>query len=181
MFITEAFAATAAVTDPAVKGAFPPFDTSTYPSQLLWLAITFGLLYYMMSRVALPRVSKILESRSARISDDVNAASAAQKAADDAGAHYEKTLGDAKAIVQKSAQEMREKLAAESDSSRKALEADLNVRLNEAEAKIAAGKAQAMSNVSTIAADAAGAIVRQITGREADPKAVAQAIAGLKA
>jgi F-type H+-transporting ATPase subunit b len=181
MFITEAFAATAATNDPAAKGAFPPFDVSTYPSQLLWLAITFGLLYYVMSRVALPRVSKILEARSARIADDVNAAAAAQKAADDAGAHYEKTLGDAKAVVQKSAQELREKLAAESDAKRKALEADLNARLSEAEAKIAAGKAQAMTNVSTIAADAAGAIVRQITGREADPKAIAQAVAGLKA
>lgn len=180
MFITEAFAATAAATAPVAKGPFPPFDTSTYASQLFWLAITFGLLYYMMSRVALPRVAKILEVRSARIAGDVNAASAAQKAADDAGAHYEKTLGDAKAVVQKSAQELRETLAAESDAKRKALEADLNVRLADAEAKIAAGKAQAMSNVSTIAADAAGAIVRQITGREADSKAIAQAVAGLK-
>lgn len=181
MFITDAFAATAAANDPAVKGVFPPFDTSSFPSQLFWLAITFGLLYYVMSRIALPRVSKILEARSAQIADDMNAAAAAQKAADDAGAHYEKTLGDAKAIVQKSAQDLREKLVEESDSKRKALEADLNARLSEAEAKIAAGKAQAMSNVSMIAADAAGAIVRQITGREADPKAIAEAVAGLKA
>lgn len=188
MFITEAFAATNAIAatnasaaDAAARVSFPPFDTSTYPSQLLWLVITFGLLYFVMSRIALPRVSKIFEARSARIADDMNAAAAARKAADDAGAHYEKTLGDAKAVVQKSAQELREKLAAESDSRRKALEADLNARLSEAEAKIVAGKAQAMSNVSTIAADAAGAIVRQITGREADPRAIAEAVAGLKA
>ena len=68
--------------------------------------------------------------------------------------------------------------AANRDAKRKALETNLNARLAEAEAKIAAGKAQAMNNVSAIATEAAGAIVRQITGRDADPQALAKAVAG---
>lgn len=182
MFITEAIAATAAQpgANAAAKGPFPPFDVSTFAGQLFWLAITFGALYWIMSRVALPRVEKILEVRRLRIEGDLEAASAAQKSAEDAVAHYEKTLADAKAAVQKDVQVLRERLAADTDSKRKALESELNARIAAAEEKIAASKAQAMSNVSAIAADAAGAIVRQITGREADPKAVAQAVAGVK-
>ena len=58
------------------SGSFPPFDSSTFSSQLIWLAITFGLFYYLMSRVALPRISGILETRSDRIAQDLDVASA---------------------------------------------------------------------------------------------------------
>jgi F-type H+-transporting ATPase subunit b len=170
MFISDAFAATAANSSaPAAKGVFPPFDVSTFPAQLFWLVITFGTLYFVMSRIALPRVAKIIDTRRLRIDNDL---------AEEAGAHYERTLADAKATVQKSVQDVRDNLAADSNAKRKALEINLNAHLAEAEAKIAAGKAQAMYNVSAIATEAAGAIVRQITGRDADPQALAKAVAG---
>ncbi len=175
MFISEAVAATAPVAGAA--RVFPPFDTTTFAGQLFWLALTFGGLYFIMSRVALPRVANILETRRARIAGDLEAAVAAQKAADEAGAAYEKTLGDAKASAQKTVQSLRDQLTAETDSRRKALDADLNGKLAAAEQTIAGTKAQAMTNVSAIAGDAAGAIVRHITGRDADPKAVADAVA----
>ena len=179
MFISDAFAATAANSSaPAAKGVFPPFDVSTFPAQLFWLVITFGTLYFVMSRIALPRVAKILDTRRLRIGNDLDVAAAAQKLAEEAGAHYERTLADAKATVQKSVQDVRDNLAADSNAKRKALESNLNAHLAEAEAKIAAGKAQAMDNVSAIATEAAGAIVRQITGRDADPQALAKAVAG---
>ncbi len=181
MFITEAVAATAAQ-DHAAGAAghsavFPPFDVSSFASQLLWLAISFGVLYYVMARVALPRVAGILEKRSGQIASDLDTAAAAQKQANEAGAAYEKTLGDAKANAQKTVQQLRDTLTAETESKRKALEADLNGKLAAAEATIAATKADAMTNVSAIATDAASAIVRQITGRDADPKVVANAVA----
>ncbi|HEY8580860.1 MAG TPA: F0F1 ATP synthase subunit B', partial [Beijerinckiaceae bacterium] len=100
MFISEAVAATAAPAAGAAR-VFPPFDTATFAGQLFWLAIIFGGLYYVMSRVALPRVAAILENRQSRIAGDLEAASAAQKSADEAGAASEKTLADAKANAQK--------------------------------------------------------------------------------
>jgi F-type H+-transporting ATPase subunit b len=178
MFITEAFAAATAAPGAAVDKVFPPFDTSTFASQLFWLAITFGTLYYVLSKIAIPRVTEILETRRARISGDLDAAVAAKKAADDAGAAYEKSLADAKATAQKNVQSLRDKLAAEADARRKALEADLNSKLAAAEEQIGAMKAQAMTNVSAIAADAAAAIVRQVTGREADSALIQDAMKG---
>ncbi|MDB5571520.1 MAG: synthase subunit [Hyphomicrobiales bacterium] len=183
MFITEAVAATAAQ-DHAAGAAghsavFPPFDVSTFASQIVWLAIAFGLLYFVMARVALPRVAGILEKRSGLIAGDLETAAAAQKQANDAGLAYEKTLGDARANAQKTVQQLRDALTAETETKRKALEADLNGKLATAEATIAATKADAMTNVTAIASDAASAIVRQITGRDADPKVVAAAVAAV--
>ncbi len=59
---------------PGGKTAFPPFQTQTFPSQLVWLAISFVLLYVLMAKVALPRIGAIFEERSKRISGDLKAA-----------------------------------------------------------------------------------------------------------
>ncbi len=161
-------------------GAFPPFDSTTFSSQLVWLAITFGALYYLMSKVALPRVANILETRQARISGDLDAATAMQGKATEAGAAYEKTLADAKARAQATAQQTRDKLAADADAKRKALEAELNTKLEAAEAQVSAMKAQAMTNVGSIAAEAASAIVAQITGKTPDAAQISAAVAATK-
>jgi F-type H+-transporting ATPase subunit b len=159
---------------------FPPFETATFPSQLLWLAITFGALYYVMSKIALPRVGAVIEDRKARIAGDLNDAAAMQQKADAAAAAHEKTLADARARAQGLAQEARDKLAAEADLKRKALEDELAGKLVVAESQIAATRAQAMTNVESIARDAAGAIFERILGRPADAKAVAAAVASVK-
>ena len=55
-------------------GTFPPFDASTFAGQIFWLVITFGFLYYLMSKIALPRVSEILETREIKIDGDLKSA-----------------------------------------------------------------------------------------------------------
>jgi F-type H+-transporting ATPase subunit b len=156
-------------------GVFPPFDASTYPSQILWFVIAFAILYALMSRVALPRVGEIKTMRSDKIASELDQAQKLQAEADAAGAAYEKTLADAKARAQSLAQEMHAKLAAETAGKRHELEADLNIRLAAAEAQIRDMKAKAMSNVSAIAREAAAQIVQHLTGRPADVNAIARA------
>jgi F-type H+-transporting ATPase subunit b len=159
---------------------FPPFDASTFPSQLLWLAITFGALYYVMAKIALPKVGAVIENRKARIAKDLNDAAAMQQQADAAAAAHEKTLADARAKALGVAQEARDKLAAEGDLKRKALEDELAAKLAAAESQIAATRTQAMSTVESIARDAAGAIFERILGRPADSNAIAAAVASVK-
>jgi F-type H+-transporting ATPase subunit b len=159
---------------------FPPFDASTFPSQLLWLAITFGALYYIMSKIALPKVGGIIETRRARIAKDLNDAAALQHQADAAAAAHEKTLADARMKALGVAQEARDKLAAEAEVKRKALDDELAAKLAASESQIAATRAEAMKSVEGIASDAAGAIFERIIGRPADSSAVAAAIAATK-
>ena len=157
--------------------AFPPFDPKTFPSTIFWLIVTFGLLYLMMSRYALPRVDSILKTRSKRIHGDIAAANKMRDEAREAAAAYDKTLQEARARSQQLAAETRQATKLEQDNKRQALELDLNGKLAAAEQRIAETKASAMSNVGQIATEAASAIVQHITGKPADPDAVARAIA----
>jgi F-type H+-transporting ATPase subunit b len=160
---------------------FPPFESGTFPSQLLWLAITFGALYYFMSRKALPQVGAVIQERKARIAKDLDEATGMQQKADAAAAAHQKSLANARTKAQELAQAARDQLAAESEAKRKALEAELATKFAAAERQIAGTRAQAMANVSSIARDAAGAIVERLIGRPAKPEAVAAAVDSVKA
>jgi F-type H+-transporting ATPase subunit b len=159
------------------KGAFPPFNSQTFASQLVWLAITFVLLYVILAKVALPRVGGIIAHRQKRIADDFAEAEQSKTQSDAAVAAYEKALADARARAQAIANATREKQAAEADATRKRLEDQLNAKLAEAEKSIAATKQDAMVNVHGIAADAAKAIVERLIGTAPADGAVAAAVA----
>jgi F-type H+-transporting ATPase subunit b len=162
-------------------GPFPPFDPANFSPLLIWLALTFGLFYLLMSKVALPQVAGILHARRGKINKDIKDANTLRAEAEAAAAALEKTLADARAKALTLAQETQAKLGAEAEAKRHALEANLTAQLSESEAKISAMKSTAMANVDTIAKDAAAAIVSHLTGKPADEKAVAAAITSTKA
>jgi F-type H+-transporting ATPase subunit b len=179
--MAQAQAQTTHATTEAPGGAhedvgFPPFQTETYAGQLLWLSITFVVLYALMSKLVLPRLTGIIENRRSIIARDLDEAAAMKTRAEEAGASYEKALAEAKGRAQALAQETRAKLASESDAKRKALEADLNKRLGESEATIAARKAEAMGHVRGIARDTASAIIERLTGKAPAPQTVEAAL-----
>jgi F-type H+-transporting ATPase subunit b len=167
---------TTGATPAAGQATFPPFARETFVPQLLWFAITFGLLYFLLSRLVLPRLTGIIESRRETIARDLDEAAAMKTRAEEAGTAYEKALAEAKARAQALAQETRSQLAADAESKRKALEADLAARLAQAESAIAAKKSDAMSNVRGIARETAIAIVERLTGRAPAPQAVEAAL-----
>jgi F-type H+-transporting ATPase subunit b len=161
---------------PGGHGGFPPFQKDTFASQLVWLAVTFVLLYVVMAKVALPRVGSIIDARRARIDADLAKANQLKLGAGQAMAAYEKALSDARGRAQTLAAETRDRLNADAEKARKVVEDQLNHKLVDAEKTIAATKTQAMSNVRTIAIDAAGAIVARLTGSAASEGAVAGAV-----
>ena len=158
------------------KGAFPPFNKTTFASQLFWLVIAFALLYALMAKWVLPRIGAIIENRQKRIADDIADAGKLKVQSDEAIAAYEKALADARARAQTIANETRDKQAAAADATRKKLEAELNAKLADAEKTIAATKQAALANVRGIAIDAAKAIVERLIGTEPNDKTVAAAV-----
>jgi F-type H+-transporting ATPase subunit b len=157
-------------------GAFPPFQSETFASQLFWLGIAFVLLYVVMAKVALPRVAGIIAARRESIDRDLSAAGQLKADAEAAMQAYEKTLAEARARAQTLASETRAKLNAEAEEARKVLEASLHAKLAEAEHTIADTKNRAMSNVRGIAAEAASAIVSKLTGLAPAEHAIAEAL-----
>lgn len=147
-----------------VTGVFPPFDSTTFASQLLWLAIAFGLLYLMMKRVALPRIGSILEERRDRIDGDIAEAARLQQKTDAAIESYETALAQARTNAHAIAEETRGKIRAELDVKRKSVEENLAGKVTEAEGRIAQTKAAALGHVDEIAADIAQSVVAQLAG-----------------
>ncbi len=165
------------------SGVFPPFDQSTYASQLLWLAITFGLFYVLMQKVIVPRVGSILEDRHGRIAQDLDEAARLKSEADAAVETYEKELAAARAKASSIGSAARDAAKAKADADRVAIEADLADKLAAAEKRIASIKEQAFADVGNIAEETATAIVDQLVGakvKDADVKAAVAAASEVK-
>lgn len=146
------------------SGVFPPFDPSTFGTQLIWLALSFVVLYFAMSRLALPRIGAILDDRKGRIDGDLAAADNARQKTDAAIAAYEEALSNARKKSQAIAEETRAGIQADIDSKRKAVEADLSAKVAAAETSIRATKGEALGHVTEIATDTVQALVTQLTG-----------------
>ena len=157
--------------------AFPPFQKDTFASQLVSLLIAFVALYLIVSRIALPRVGSVIDERQNKIEGDLADAQKLKDQSDSALKAYENELAAARSRAQAIGAETREKLNAASEAERKTLEDQLSVKLAEAEKTIASTREAAMGNVRGIAADAAAAIVQQLTGVLPDGKSVDSAVA----
>src|SRR5262249_20732459 len=143
-----------AVTEtPSEQKVFPPFDATTYASQLFWFAITFIAFYILMKRLALPRIAKIIADRKGRISGDLDAAQALKSKSEAAQAAYEKALAEARGNANRIADAARDEAKSAAATKRTATESDLARRLQEAEARIADIKTKALAEVGAIASD----------------------------
>jgi F-type H+-transporting ATPase subunit b len=160
------------------KPQFPPFNKDTFASQLVWFAIFFVALYFIIARLAIPQIGGIMAARGQRVADDLAEANRLKAESDSALAAYEKSLAEARNRAQALANETREKLNAEAEQARRRLEGELNARIVNAEGTIAATKAAAMANVEGIAIETAAAIVERLIGTAPAGEAVKSAVAG---
>jgi F-type H+-transporting ATPase subunit b len=162
---------------PGGSGSFPPFNPDTFAPQLVWLALTFGALYFVMSRKALPRIADVLEERANRIKRDLDAADRLKTETDKALASYDQALSDAKSNANSIAKDTRAQLAADIDTQKAALDAQMTLKVADAEKRIAATKTKALASVSDIAASTATAIVDRLIGHVASADEVKRALA----
>ena len=159
------------------KHGFPPFESEHFPSQLVWLAISFVLLYVLMSKIALPRIGAILAERNRLVSDDLAAAERLKEQSNAAHAAYEKALHDARNRAQTIASSTREQQAREAEALHKRLEAQFHDRFAAAEQSIAKSRTVAMGSVRAIAGETASAIVERLIGQQPRQEEIASALA----
>lgn len=159
----------------------PQLDFSTFAPQIIWLVITFTALYFLMARVALPRISTVLEERRDRVANDLDEAEKLKRDTDTAIANYETALAEARAKAHDIANSTREKLSAEIDVERQGVEDELAVKAAAAEKTIKAAKDQALSEIGNVANETADAIVKElIDGSMTKSKISAAVAAALK-
>jgi F-type H+-transporting ATPase subunit b len=148
----------------------PQLVAEDWAPQLIWLLITFVLLYLLMVYVALPRIGKVIDARAAHIAKDLADAEALRRQTEEAIAAYEQALAEAKQQAHAIIEEGRAKLKAETDAERAKLDKELGKKSAEAEARIEKAKNAAMKDVNAVASDVAADIVRRLIGA-APPKA----------
>lgn len=146
--------------------SFPPLDPTTFPSQLLWLVITFGLLYILVRSVVSPRVGSVIEERKNRVKGDIALAEEIRRDTQLELARYTQSLGEARSEVGVVANDLRQKVKLEVDTERAKIEAEIEARISEAEKRIATAKARALASVGEIASEVASAIVSKLIGEE---------------
>ena len=171
-------ATTTSTEAPKKEGGFPPFDTTTFPSQLFWLAITFGCLFVVMWRVAGPRIHGAISGRRAAINGNIEAAQGARAKAEAAENAYQTALAGARARAQGLAEENRQTLNAEIAKEKAKAEAEAQTAMSAADARINATREAARGTVGKAAEDAAIAIVAHLTGETVSSAEAAQAMKG---
>ncbi len=167
---------TTATTEAPKKGGFPPFDTSTFPTQFFWLVVTFAFLFTVMWRVAGPKINSAITNRRGVINGAIAEANKARTDAETAQAGYEAALATARARANALAEETRQGLNAEIAKAKADADAQAHHAMQDADARIAQTRDAAKAAVTAAARDAAIAIVERLTGDKVSAEDAASAM-----
>ncbi len=153
----------------------PQLCADWMPNQIFWLIITLAAIYFVMSRIALPRIGAVLAERSGTITNDIAAAEELKNKAAEAEAAYEKALVDARAEAQKIVAEAKAEIQAELDVELQKADAEIAAKTAESEKAIAEIRDGAVKSVAEVAKDTAKELVA-IMGGSADAKTITAAV-----
>ena len=140
----------------------------TYLSQIFWLVVTFGCLYLILWKTALPRISGILQEREERIDEDLRKAEQFKKEANDAVAAYEKSMAEARLEAQSIIRAANERLAVDAISRQGDLTDKIKLELSEAETRIEEARDKALESIQSVAVEVAQAATARLTSYEVD-------------
>jgi F-type H+-transporting ATPase subunit b len=156
----------------------PQLIIADFSPQLVWLVISFVALFFVMSKVALPRIGEVLEARQERVTSDLEKAESLRGEADDAIKAYETALAEARASAHNTAQAARDEMNTKAEAKRAEVEAKLAGQLAEADARITAAREEAVGHIRTVASDTAKTVASRLIGVDLDDAAIEAAVAG---
>ena len=153
----------------------PQLCADWMPNQIFWLVITLIAVYFVVSRVALPRIGAVLAERSGTITNDIAAAEELKNKAAEAEAAYDQALVDARAEANKIVAEAKAEIQAELDVELQKADAQIAAKTAESEEAIAEIRAGAVKSVTAVAKDTAKELVAALGGT-ADAKTITAAV-----
>lgn len=162
-------AGTTAVAEAHGEGGLPQFEFQYWGGQIVWLLLIFAVLYFLFSRVFVPRFRRIADTRAETIAMSLEDARKVQAEADTRAAAVKEETDRARAESRRLVADAQAAAQAEMARSQGVQEAELAAKMDEAEGRIRAMRDQAMSNVKVIAADVASAMVEKVTGKPVSP------------
>lgn len=155
----------------------PQIDFATFPNQIFWLVVTLVAIYFILSRIALPRIASVLAERQGTLTNDLAAAEDLKRKAVEAEAAYNKALADARTEANKIAEETRAAIQADLNAAIAKADADIAAKAAESETRIAEIQAGAVQSIEEVARAIAGDIAAAVApGTSVDADAVAAAV-----
>ena len=158
------------------KRGMPQLDLATFPALLIWLGITFVVLYIVMASVGLPRVGGIIAARRARIDGDLDKAAQMKREAEAVIAAYDKALAEARMQAQITLRETSEQLNARAAERQRKIAEELAQETAAAARRIDAAKREALGSLREVAIDVTRAAAQKLTGAELDAGRAAAAV-----
>jgi F-type H+-transporting ATPase subunit b len=154
----------------------PQLDFATFAPQLIWLAITFLVLYLVMAKLGLPRIGDIIAARKSRIDGDLEQATQMRNEAEAVIAAYDKALAEARQQAQITVRETTELLNAQSAERQRKVAEELARETAAAERRIDAAKRTALSGLRDVAVEVTRAAALRLTGNDIDPARAGAAV-----
>jgi F-type H+-transporting ATPase subunit b len=162
--------------DKAAEPGMPQLDFSTFDNQIFWLLVTLVVIYFVLSRIALPRIASVLAERQGTITNDIAAAEDMKQKAVEAEDAYNKALADARLEANKIVADTKAEIQKDLDKAIAEADAEIGARAAEGEKAIAAIRASAIDDAGTVAKDIAKDIVASIAPCNIDAKSITAAV-----
>ena len=149
------------------EAGLPQLKIETWPSQLFWLVVIFGIGYIFMARIVTPRIGSVLEERRTRLDDDLTRAREASSEAAQTRADYEASLDAARNEAAEFARNAAADVAAKADKEGAKAAKKMATKIAAAETKLATARSEAEGNIVAVAAEAAIDAAQQLAGVKA--------------
>ena len=156
----------------AESGGMPQLNPEFWVSQIFWLTITFGILYLVLSKLILPKISANLESRKSQISDNIEAADKQRKESDTKLKEYEEIINKSKIEAKNIFSQARENALKDINSKREVLDKQIDEEIGKAENEINKLKKDAPIKINKIAIETASELTQKLIGTEVNNSSI---------
>jgi F-type H+-transporting ATPase subunit b len=164
LFFKEAFA--------AESGGMPQLNPEFWISQIFWLTITFGILYIVLSKFILPKISTNLETRKSQILENIEAAEKKRKESELKLDEYEKIIQNSKNVAKSYFKQTKEKVLKDINLKKETLEKELDIEIQKAEAEIQEFRNKAPEKINIIAMETSSDLIKKLIGTETNKSSI---------
>ena len=160
----------------AESGGMPQLNPEFWISQIVWLILTFGALYIVLSKVILPKISDNLESRRSQILENIEIAEKQREESEEKVKEFEKIILNSKLEAKNLFNEARQKVLEDIDKKRSELEKSIEAEIVSAEKEIQSLNSNSLENIKKIATDTSGDLISQLIGQEVDKNTISSIV-----
>jgi len=154
------------------SGGMPQLNPEFWVSQIVWLVLTFGILYIVLSKLILPKISDNLESRKSQILENIETAEAQREESEKKLKEFEKIILESKLEAKNYFNEARQKILDDINNKRIALEKDIDEEISAAEQEVNNLKTSSGEKIKNIAVETSSELIKQLIGEEANKSSI---------